>query len=107
MYQVSKSHCACVLKTSTKTYQGVYLELMNYSQSCSVVRDPPLSLQMRDWTGLESRMSASTESSWTRGESPMNDTVSGGTTAETVESSTKGHITIKYINYIKIIVLLW
>ena len=38
----------------------------------------PLSLQMRDWTGLERRMSASTESLWTRGESPMNFRVSGG-----------------------------
>ena len=46
-----------------------------------MMRDPPLSLQMRDWTGLERRMSASTESPWTRGESPMNDTVSGGTGA--------------------------
>ena len=53
-------------------------------QSCSMVTLGPLSLQMRDWTGLEMSMFAFTEFPITRGELLMNDTTSGGTAAGTV-----------------------
>ena len=60
------------------------LLIMRDLQSCSMVTLGPLSLQTRDWTGLEMRMSASTESPITRGESLMNNTTSEGTAAGTV-----------------------
>ena len=55
------------------------------SQSVSMLTLPPLSLQNRDCTGLEMTKSASTVYPWIRGESLINDTVSGGTTAGTGE----------------------
>ena len=51
-----------------------------------MAREPPLSLQMRDWTDLERVMLASTKSLWTRGESPVNIMVSGGTAVTHRES---------------------
>ena len=53
-------------------------------QSCSMVKSGPLSLQTRDWTGLEMSMSASIESPITQGELLMNFINSGGTAAGTV-----------------------
>ena len=44
-----------------------------------MVREPLSSLHLRDCTDLDRVISASTESLWTRGESPVNIMISGGT----------------------------
>ena len=86
------------------TYKACYMHIsirVQYIQSNSSTSTRPLfNLHTRDCTGRESSISTSTESLRTRGESLMNDTSSGGTTAGTAITTcsyTHKHFTLSLL----------